>query len=223
MKRHGGARGTFYTPSEIAALLRAADTERNRLMILVTVNHGLRATETISIVPEDFRDGHLWISRLKKSQRTCQPAAPELLAYAASIPKGQRLFPISRMQFWRIMRATAKRAGLSMIAAHPHSLKHSCGRAVLNATGNLRVVQVHLGHSSIASTVEYCSVSQSEAAKESAQALQWENYANRPSVETSGVSSLNSRPDTTDVGLQLGTASRYSWRNNHGPTGTRYL
>jgi integrase len=120
-KRIGGARGTFFTPDEIEALLASEKTYsvRNWLLILVTFTHALRASEALSITREDIRYGHLWVKRLKNSARTCQPLIGEekepLLALAAATPPGEPLFPISRMQFWRIMRNACKRAGLNPV------------------------------------------------------------------------------------------------------------
>lgn len=179
MKRIGGAKGTYFTPEEIAALLAAArsHSERDWLLILVTVTHGLRASEAVGLTPEDIRDGCLWVKRLKDSARTCQPLIGDerepLLALAEATAPGEPLFPITRMQFWRIMRATCNRAGLNPVAAHPHSLKHSMCRAVLARTGNLRAVQVIAGHSSITSTLEYTKLTDAEACAAAREALNW--------------------------------------------------
>jgi integrase/recombinase XerD len=178
-KRIGGAKGTYFTPDEIATLLAAAiaHSVRDWLLISVTVNHGLRASEAVSLTPEDVRDGCLWVGRLKDSARTCQPLLDDerepLLALAATTAPGERLFPITRMQFWRVMRASCRRAGLSMAAAHPHSLKHSTCRAILAATGNLQVVKQYAGHSSITSTLEYTKPTDAEASTAARGALMW--------------------------------------------------
>lgn len=178
-KRIGGAKGTYFTPEEIAVLLAAAlaHSVRDWLLILVTVNHGLRASEAVSLTPEDIRDGCLWVTRLKDSARTCQTLHDDerepLLSLAATTVPGERLFPITRMQFWRIMRASCRRAGLEMIAAHPHSLKHTMCRTVLVKTGNLRAVQVSAGHSSITSTLEYTHLTDAEASAIAREALKW--------------------------------------------------
>jgi integrase len=178
-RRVGGAPATFFSPAEIEHLLATAKahSQRDWLLILLTVNHGLRASETITLTPSDIRHGHLWVTRLKGSARTCQPIIGDerepLLALARATAPGARLFPITRMQFWRIMQATCERAGLDPIAAHPHSLKHSTGRAVLAETGDLPTTQRYLGHSSITSTQEYTKQTDEQAAAAAAPALTW--------------------------------------------------
>jgi integrase len=179
VRRIGGAKGTYFTRDELQLLLLTAkiQSERDWLMILVTLNHGLRASETINLTAGDIRDGHLWVSRLKGSQRTCQPLLDDereaLIRWASNKVPSERLFPISRMQFWRIMRKHCHLSGLSPIAAHPHSLKHSMCRAVLDETGNLQVVKQYAGHSSITSTLEYTRPTDAEASKAAARGLQW--------------------------------------------------
>jgi integrase len=199
-KRIGGAKGTYFTPEQVSTLLTTAlaHSERDWLLILVTVTHGLRASEALSLTPADIRDGCLWVARIKGSKRTCQPLTDAerepLLALAASKGQDERLFPISRMQFWRIMRATCRRAGLEMIAAHPHSLKHSMCRAVLADTGNLRTVQVLAGHSSITSTLEYTHQTDAEASAAAREALMWGEYRDRQEDELT-FSTTQSKPN----------------------------
>lgn len=178
-RRIGGAAGTFFSPEQIATLLTAAraHSERDWLLILVTVNHGLRASEAVGLVAGDVREGSLWITRLKGSKRTVQPLTSEerepLLRLCQGKAAGDRLFPISRMQFWRIMRASCRRAGLDMISAHPHSLKHSMCRAVLAETGSLVVTAKRAGHARITSTQVYTAPTDQQAAAAAAGALTW--------------------------------------------------
>jgi integrase len=169
MKRIGGASGTFFTPDETEALLEAArsHSERDYLMLLLTVNHALRASELLAIEANDIRDKHLYTARMKGSKRTVQPLTDAELEslnklFTGIRPDG-RLFPITRMQLWRVVQKHCKTAGISRVAAHPHSLKHTNCRTTLAQTGNLRAVQVIAGHSSITSTLEYTKLTDAEA------------------------------------------------------------
>ena len=47
-----------------------AQSERDWLMILVVYNHGLRATEVVTLTPANLRDGFLTVKRLKGSRCT---------------------------------------------------------------------------------------------------------------------------------------------------------
>ena len=132
------------TRDELIALLRAArkSSERDWIMILLGYSHGFRASEIIGLTPENVRDGFVTVQRLKGSKRTTQalldrpqePLLSERAAIEALVRKTdarKRLFPISRMQFWRIIQKHGKSAGLPEHKCHPHILKHTTGMAMI--------------------------------------------------------------------------------------------
>jgi hypothetical protein len=48
---------------------------------------------------------------------------------------------MERTQVWRLMRDYCRRAGLPIGVGHPHALKHSCGRYVVQMETPIIVVQ----------------------------------------------------------------------------------
>ena len=177
--RIGGAAGTFFSKDEVRALLAVAraHSERDWLLILVTVTHGLRASEAVGLTAGDVRDGHLWVARLKGSARTCQPLVGEerdaLLTLCTGKQPSDRLFPITRQHYWRIFQRYCRMAGLDPIASHPHSLKHACAHIVLDETGNLLHTQKYLGHAAITSTAAYLKPTEAESCRAAAAGLQF--------------------------------------------------
>jgi len=178
-KRIGGASGTYWTREQTDALLKAArdHNERDYLLILMLLTHALRTSELVSLTPEDIRDGHLYVARLKGSARTVQPLTEEELesfyiVFGGVQPDG-RLFPITRQQVWRIVQKHCLTAGIPLAAAHPHSAKHTTCRAVLAQTGSLEIVQRYAGHSSITSTAAYVKPTDAEASAAAADVLHW--------------------------------------------------
>lgn len=163
------------TREELLGLLEAARKKRERdwLLLLVGYWHGLRVSEIINLTPAHFKDGFITIQRLKGSKKTTHPLMPHqnpLLDERTALPKylsrlsdrQARLFPISRMQVFNIIRRDGASAGIPEHKLHPHVLKHSIARHMVREAG-VENLQQYLGHKSGASTMEYLKASDAEA------------------------------------------------------------
>jgi integrase len=166
----------------IALLTRArAGRERDWVLFLVSFWHGLRASEAIGLTPENFADGYLNVQRLKGSLRTVQPLVDdelEILNERAAITgwlakhqerhqgdgNGKKVFPVSRVHFYRLMRRYGRLAGLPQHLCHPHVLKHSIAMQSIALAG-IENVRQYLGHKSISSTGAYLRVSDAAASR----------------------------------------------------------
>jgi integrase/recombinase XerD len=84
----------------------------------------------------------------RRPARSSRPRATDRLFLNA------RGGPLSRMGFWKILRAWTRRAGIST-RVHPHALRHSFATHLLQGGADLRVVQELLGHASVATTAIY--------------------------------------------------------------------
>jgi len=159
-------------------------SERDWLMILVAYLHGLRASEVVGpkgLKGRSIADGFLTAVRLKGSETTVQPLLANadpllderkaLIDLAAKSNARQRLFPLSRFQFFRALRRHAKAAGIPLHLAHPHVLKHSCATHALEAGVPLPIVQAWLGHASGASTMRYMGASEDQVNRAITQAF----------------------------------------------------
>ena len=170
---------------ELLALLAAArqHSERDWLMILVGYCHGLRASEVIAIRRDAVADGHLTVSRLKGSLRTVQPLVSDsepLLNEAAGLDSytrrlrlrgNQKLFPVGRQHFWRLMQRYAEAAGIPERKRHPHVLKHTVAMQTIHSAG-IENVRQYLGHKSMSSTGAYLKKTDAEASVAIGLALQ---------------------------------------------------
>jgi integrase len=151
---------------EIRSLLSVAKgfSERDYLMILVGYSHGLRASEVVGIKAQDIQDGCLTVARLKGSLKTTQPLVSsegKLLDEASALPKfafdfhpNQRLFPVNRKHFWKLVSMYGKRAGLPKRKCHPHILKHSIAIQIIHSAG-IKNARQYLGQKSPSSTHAY--------------------------------------------------------------------
>jgi integrase len=149
-----------FSKEELVNLLAAAKSASpmDYLLILLSVNHGLRVSEVLSLTSENFKDGHLVIQRLKGSMKTTQKLLPNevtaLAEYAVTDPSG-RLFPICRKTAWSHMKTLGAMAGIDSIKCFNHALKHTCGKLGLKGGMTLPELQTYLGHKSGASTMAY--------------------------------------------------------------------
>jgi integrase/recombinase XerD len=151
---------------ELRAVLTAAYNARKRdwLMMLMAFSHGLRATEVVSLTADTVRDGFLRVKRLKNSLETIQPllvhADPLLneraavLEFISGMSATERLFPITRQHFWRIVQRHAQAAGLPTHQRHPHMFKHTVAMQLIDTAG-LETTRQYLGHRRISSTAAY--------------------------------------------------------------------
>jgi integrase/recombinase XerD len=160
--------------TELLALLKVAkeQSERDWLLLLTTFWHGLRASEATGLRTDQIRDGYLSVQRLKGSLKTRQPLVAHknplldektaLETLVAGLPAKARLFPISRVQFFRLMQKYGHEAALPQHKNHPHVLKHSIAMQTIKSAG-IENVRQYLGHKSIASTGAYLRVNDEQA------------------------------------------------------------
>jgi integrase len=155
------------TKAELLAILSVARRHRERdfLMILMAYEHGLRASEVIAITRDDIKEGRLDTRRLKGSNHTSQslhedenPLLNERAAVSAflrTLRGKQRLFPVTRRTFGRIVARHAQAAGMPNNKRKPHMLKHTMGAEIYNKSKDLRLVRMRLGHKRESSSLIY--------------------------------------------------------------------
>lgn len=166
---------TFLTQNELKALLDGAKRRgvRDYAMFLLAYRHGLRASEicNITIGNLDLEAGNIRCERGKGSISNWQQLAKDEVKAVSAWMKRRRqttspyLFisrkgsPVSRSQFFRIVKEVGRRAGLPVEKCHPHILKHSVGTHLANAGMPVQVIQQRLGHRNIQNTMVYLQVS----------------------------------------------------------------
>ena len=164
--------------AEVDNLLASASQQdtpnsiRDRAMFELTYACGLRVTELVSLNLGDLeleqgsvrclgkggkeRIIPVHASAISELRRYIREARPTFVKNASERSlflnrRGQRL---SRQGFWLILKAHAKRAGITKKIT-PHTLRHSFATHLLQGGAPLRHVQELLGHSSITTTQVY--------------------------------------------------------------------
>lgn len=151
--------------------------DRDHLMILLGVSHGLRASEICDLRVDDFDldEGTITIRRNKGSEKTTHPMVTDpdepLLNEATAVRqyvegKRSRIFDIGRKMFHILVRKYSAEVGIPKRLRHPHVLKHSTAHFALESSGkDLVAVQKFLGHKSLQSTGIYLRISDAEASR----------------------------------------------------------
>jgi len=168
------------TASEVEALLTApaeATPEgiRDRAMLETLYAAGLRASEIITLKPDDidFQVGYLRAfgkgskgravplgeAALDWLRRYLEEARPSILKgrHSTELFVTRRGGPMTRQGFWKLIKKYARRAGISREIT-PHMLRHSFATHLLEHGADLRSVQMMLGHADISTTQIYTHV-----------------------------------------------------------------
>jgi integrase len=150
------------TQAEVARLLAAASSPRDRTALAIMVGAGLRASEVLALRVSDFRDGEvpfILVRQGKGGKDRVVPIGEGLAAIlrdqTAGHPPDSRVIPLEYGRLRAIVAQTARRAGLTARVT-PHALRHTYATMALK-TGRASVMHVSklLGHTSIATTQRY--------------------------------------------------------------------
>lgn len=167
----------YLSDDDLRALIRSArerqhvNARRDHAILCVLANLGVRPGEAVRIERDDLhlQGSRPWVRvrRLKKRRALgviddlpmSQPLARVLRTYVRYLPDevSPRIFPVTVRQLERLFHYYAKRARLPE-GLRLYSLRHTAATRALDACGNLREVQVLLGHSRITTTEVYAHV-----------------------------------------------------------------
>lgn len=168
------------TVAEVDRLLAAPNTDeplaiRDRALLEFAYATGARVSELVALKLEDilFEDGLARVFGKGSKQRVVpvgRRALGAVALYAREIRptldrgKGRGVLflnargtPLSRVGAWGILKATARRAGLTKRVT-PHTLRHTFATHLLEGGADLRAVQEMLGHVDLATTQLYTHV-----------------------------------------------------------------
>jgi integrase len=141
---------------------------RNYAMVLTMLRTGLRVGEAVALKWEhlDFRTRRLIVREGKGAKDRVvyfdEEVREALTDWRARAPDSPYVFPTLKgaSMSTTYARQFVKRAARQAEVAEwervsPHTFRHTCATELLRETGNLRLVQVALGHSSVSTTQRY--------------------------------------------------------------------
>ena len=175
--KRGRALPAVLSVPEIERLMAApaADTplgQRDRAALELVYSSGLRVSEACRLPIEalDRRNALVRVSGKGNKERLVPVGSAALGAVESYLGDGRirlargRQVPVlllnargsglSRMGFWKILRAQVRAAGIDRHVS-PHTLRHSFATHLLEGGADLRVVQELLGHADIGTTQIY--------------------------------------------------------------------
>ena len=164
--------------SEVEALIQAPDAAspaglRDRAMVELMYATGLRVSELVNLpaAAVNLRQGVLRVTGKGNKERLVPmgeeaqhwlerylaEARPALAGGRAAVALflGREAAPLSRQQFWNVVKKLALAAGIDPARVSPHGLRHSFATHLLNHGADLRTLQMLLGHSSLSTTQIY--------------------------------------------------------------------
>jgi integrase/recombinase XerD len=170
----------FLTVDEMFVLLGSLQTNtaleiRNKLMMELLYATGMRISELLGLSIRDinFSERVILVQGKGSKQRyvpyvdSIDPLFSSYINQARPVllklKQSEYLFlngrgsKLSRMGFWKILRAAVVSAGIKKDVT-PHTFRHSFATHLLDAGVNLRIVQALLGHASIDTTQIYTHV-----------------------------------------------------------------
>jgi integrase/recombinase XerD len=169
---------------ETEALLAAVDTStplglRDRAMIELLYGSGLRVSELVSLPLSGFdsRAGLIRVIGKGDKERVVPVGESALAALSEYLRDGRprllgrqpdpsraiflsrRCSPMTRQNFFLLLRKLARKAGIHQDRVSPHVLRHAFATDLLEGGADLRSIQAMLGHSDLATTQVYTHVS----------------------------------------------------------------
>jgi type 1 fimbriae regulatory protein FimB/type 1 fimbriae regulatory protein FimE len=163
-------RRQYLTEDEVERILKHADNERDRAMILMAYTHGLRVTELINTQWRqiDLDEARVRVIRLKESEDSVHPLRGREVRLLRKLrreqPVGSRFVfvtsrgsTMTRNGFYKLFAKAAERAGINDV--HPHLLRHGCGYRLVNQGVDTLSLAAYLGHVNVNNTKRYARMS----------------------------------------------------------------
>ncbi len=156
---------------ELMRLLHSADSLRDRAIITLLIDCGVRAGEISSLLKHNIKQETV-IVRGKVGWREV-PISEEtrhLLLQVSTESPDDYVFhghkgPISRHLIYAIVRKSLEKVGIKGPKLGPHRLRHAFGKNFLVQGGDLRSLQEIMGHTDIETTQKYATLNLGDIVK----------------------------------------------------------
>ena len=162
---------------QVAALIEAAEGDRNKLLFTLLFQHGMRISECLALTQGSMqRGGYLRIRARKKGKHTDEKVDAQTVALWNRVTEhlcpNVMLFPFSRQWSDTLFHRYCDKAGIELPPrCGVHSLRHGLGHAMLSAGASLPEIQRALRHRSLTSTSCYLTADAADVDRARAKAI----------------------------------------------------
>jgi len=149
---------------ELMRLLHSTESPRDRAIITLLVDCGVRAGEVCSLLKHNIKQETIIVhGKVGWREVPVSEETKHLLLQIATLSPDDHVFhgqkgPITRHLIYAIVRRALERAGIKGPKMGPHRLRHAFGKNFLVQGGDLRSLQEIMGHADIETTQKYASL-----------------------------------------------------------------
>lgn len=157
--------------SELIDLLNSADSPRDRAVITLLVDCGVRAGEVCSLLKHNIKQETIIVhGKVGWREVPISEETKRLLLQVAALSSDDYVFHgqkglMTRHLIYAIVRRTLEKAGIKGPKLGPHRLRHAFGKNFLVQGGDLRSLQEIMGHADIETTQKYASLNLTDIVK----------------------------------------------------------
>ncbi len=157
--------------NELMRLLQSAQDPRDRAILTLIMDNGVRAGEVCSLLKHNIKQETV-VVRGKTGWREV-PISEEtkrLLLQVATLSPDDYVFhghkgPITRHLIYAIVRGHMEKAGIKGPKLGPHRIRHAFGKNYIVEGGDLRSLQEIMGHADIKTTEKYATLNLTDIIK----------------------------------------------------------
>jgi integrase/recombinase XerD len=156
---------------ELMRLLNSTESPRDRAVIILLVDCGVRAGEVCSLLKHNIKQETIIVhGKVGWREVPISEETRRLLLQVATLSPDDYVFhghkgPITRHLIYAIVRRALEKAGVKGPKLGPHRLRHAFGKNFLVQGGDLRSLQEIMGHADIKTTEKYATLNLTDIIK----------------------------------------------------------
>ncbi len=156
---------------ELMMLLHSAESPRDKAIITLLVDCGVRAGEVCSLLKHNIKQETIIVhGKVGWREVPISDETRRLLLQVAALSPDDYVFhghkgSITRHLIYAIVRRTLEKAGIKGPKLGPHRLRHAFGKNFLVQGGDLRSLQEIMGHADIETTQKYATLNLTDIVK----------------------------------------------------------